>query len=387
MELTYIKTYLLCTWLLVSVADSAFGQQSSDKDGATLKSYNQLLPTPDDQEIANSPTNIILLIGDGMGLSQISSAFYYQETTPHYARFNDLGLIRTSSTVKITDSAAGATAFASGEKSYNGAIGVDADTVSIPTIVELLSAKDWKTGVISTSSITHATPACFYSHVKSRSMDDEIAAQLATSEIDFFAGGGVGYFTDSLRRDGKDYLKILKENGFNLRTDKLDKNTDVDQKHGYLLGHPALPTMLNGRGNYLTDATSLALEYFTKSKAPFFLMVEGSMIDWGGHANNAPYLISEMIDFDNTIGLALDYAEEHGNTLVIVTADHETGGFTLSSGSNYDEVVGTFSTGGHSTSLIPVAAYGPGSELFRGIYENTRIFHKMVKAIGLQQTN
>lgn len=120
------------------------------------------------------------------------------------------------------------------------------------------------------------------------------------------------------------------------------------------------------------------------------MMVEGSQVDWGGHANDADYLISELIDFDEAIGKALDFAEKNGNTLVIVTADHETGGFTLSSTpkeredgtsySDYSKVSGTFSTDGHSATLIPVFAYGPGAEAFSGVYENTEIFHKILEA-------
>ena len=317
-----------------------------------------------------------------MGLTQISSAFYFKQTIPNYARFENIGLIRTSSTVKITDSAAGATAFSAGKKSYNGAIGVDADTTSIPNIVEILSQSGWETGVISTSTITHATPACFYAHVKSRNMHEEIAAQLSTSDIDFFAGGGLDYFLDSIRADKQDILAKLKQHGFHLETKALPSKLKADQKYAALLGHEAMPTMLKGRGDFLPKATELAIDRLNADKSGFFLMVEGSMIDWGGHANDADYLISEMIDFDEAIGVALDFAEEDGNTLVVVTADHETGGFTLSSGENYDQIVGTFSTGGHSTTLVPVAAYGPGSELFRGVYENTEIFHKMMKSLS-----
>ena len=322
-----------------------------------------------------------------MGLTQISSAFYFKQTIPNYARFENIGLIRTSSTVKITDSAAGATAFSAGKKSYNGAIGVDADTISIPSIVEILSQSGWETGVISTSSITHATPACFYAHVKSRNMHEEIAAQLSASPIDFFAGGGLGYFLDSVRTDSQDLLSKLRENGFELDTNTLTSKLKPDQKYAALLGHEAMPTMLQGRGDFLPKATELAIDRLRSNGSGFFLMVEGSMIDWGGHANDADYLISEMIDFDEAIGVALDFAEKDGNTLVVVTADHETGGFTLSSGENYDHIVGTFSTGGHSTTLVPVAAYGPGSELFRGVYENTEIFHKMMKALSKTENN
>jgi alkaline phosphatase len=347
-----------------------------------------LIPVKSDHpDIAKTAKNIILLVGDGMGLTQISSAFYFKKTTPNYARFENIGLTRTSSTVRITDSAAGATAFAAGEKTYNGAIGVDADTMAIPSIVEILSREQWATGLISTSSITHATPACFYAHVKSRGMEQEIAAQMPSSDIDFFAGGGTGFFTDSLRDDKKNVLGELEANGFEVNTKRLERRHDPTKKYAYLLGDPALPAMTQGRGDFLSKATEEALDYLSSSSENFFLMVEGSMIDWGGHANDTEYLVTEMIDFDDAIGVALDYAEKEGNTLVIVTADHETGGFTLSNGVNYDEIKGTFSTGGHSTALIPVAAYGPGSELFRGVYENTGIFHKMMTALSNQESN
>ena len=369
--------------VLILLSGVIVGQNS-----AYPESYNQQIPPQQEEpQVTNAPQNIILLIGDGMGLTQISSAFYYKKSIPHYARFQNIGLMRTSSTVKITDSAAGATAFAAGKKTYNGAIGVDADTVSLPNIVEILSESGWESGLISTSSITHATPACFFAHVKSRNMHQEIAAQLSTSEIDYFAGGGLGYFVDSIRTDGMDYLATLKESGFNLETEELTANLEPGQKYAFLLGQEAMPTMLQGRGDFLPKATRSAIDLLSADGSNFFLMVEGSMIDWGGHGNDAEYLISEMIDFDDAIGVALDYAEKQGNTLVIVTADHETGGFTLSSGDNYDQIKGTFSTGGHSTALIPVAAYGPGSELFRGVYENTEIFHKMMKALAANKSN
>jgi len=382
-----MKISLLLTLTLLPIG-TVYCQQPIQENPVTIKSYDHLIPS-NRQKIRESPAakNIILLIGDGMGLSQISSAFYFKETLPHFARFNNIGLMRTSSTFLITDSAAGATAFSAGKKTYNGAIGVDSDTISIPTIVEILSDEKWKTGVISTSSITHATPASFFAHVKSRGMEEEIAAQLSTSEIDFIAGGGLGFFDDSIRTDGHDYLQTLKTNGFTVQTEQLSSAVDPNKKYAYLLASGHLATVLQGRGDFLPKATKLALNYLSTGSDNFFLMVEGSMIDWGGHGNDADFLVSEMIDFDEAIGEALDFAEKDGNTLVIVTADHETGGFTLSSGENYNEINPTFSNGGHSTALIPVAAYGPGSELFRGIYENTEIFHKMMRAITVSKSN
>jgi len=326
--------------------------------------------------------NIILLIGDGMGLSQVSSAFYYKESRPNFQRFENIGLINTSSTVKITDSAAAATSLSTGAKTYNGAIGVDSDTISKKIIVEIVSETGWNTGLIATSSITHATPASFFAHVKSRNMQEEIAAQLSASAIDFFAGGGLKFFEN--RKDGIDYKGQLKESGFTVVTDSLLNEVSSTNKYGFLLAQDGMPRKLNGRGDFLPKATTLALDYFSQENESFFLMVEGSQIDWGGHENNEEYLVSELIDFDDAIGLALDFAEKDGNTLVIVTADHETGGYTLASDDGgYNEIKGAFSTGGHSTTLIPVFAYGPGSEAFRGIYPNAKIFDKMMQAIDL----
>ena len=166
----------------------------------------------------------------------------------------------------------------------------------------------------------------------------------------------------------------------------------ASQKAGFLLANDQMPKMSEGRGDFLSDATELGIKFLSKDNTPFFIMTEGSQIDWGGHSNDAPYLIAELLDFDNLIGKVLDYAEKDGNTLVVVTSDHETGGFTLSAqkkkkadGTEYDDYskVGTsFSTGGHSATLIPVFAYGPGSEEFNGVYENTEIFSKIVKVTG-----
>lgn len=324
------------------------------------------------------PKNIILLIGDGMGLSQVSASQFYNKNATNFERFSTIGLIKTSSSSDlITDSAAGATAFASGIKTYNGAVGVTPDTLDVKTIVEQISTKGISTGLVSTSAITHATPACFYAHVKSRRMEDNIATQLVNSEIDFFAGGGSKFFNK--RKDGKDLTIQLTEKGFEVSTDKLPENI-TDKKQAILLSEKGMPTMLEGRGDFLPDATQLALDYLSKNEEGFFLMVEGSQIDWGGHANDADYLISEVLDFDKTLGVVLDFAKQHGETLVIVTADHETGGFALvADDGDYNKIKPVFSTDSHSATMIPVFTEGPGSENFGGIFENTAIYSKMIQ--------
>lgn len=352
------------------------------------------------EEAPPKAKNVILLIGDGTGLSQISSAFYFKKTSPNYARFKYIGLIKTSSSREdITDSAAGATAFASGVKTYNGAIGVADDSTQVKTLVEIVTLQHIKTGVISTSSIQHATPASFYAHVINRGLYEDISADMVVSDIDFFAGGGTKFFNK--RKDGKNLLEELKAKGFGIDTTALGDFAGIKQysKMAYLLAENHMDPVAKGRGDFLPKATELGIQFLNKdaNNSNFFIMIEGSQIDWGGHANDADYLISELIDFDDAIGKALDFAEKDGNTLVIVTADHETGGFTLSSTlkktkegksySDYNEITGTFSTNGHSATLIPVFAYGPGAEAFSGVYENTEIFHKILEATNWNNKN
>ena len=329
---------------------------------------------------AKKVKNIIFLIGDGMGLSEVSASQFYNKKTSNFERFPVIGLSKTSSASDlITDSAAGATAFASGIKTYNGALGVNTDTIAVKTIVEEISKLGVASGIISTSSIVHATPAAFYTHTKKRSMYEDIAVQLVNSDIDFFAGGGIKFFND--RKDKRDLISELEQNGFSINIESLPKNNKpiLDKKQGYLLAPNGMPKMLEGRGEFLSNATKLALESLSANEEGFFLMIEGSQIDWGGHDNDAEYLISELIDFDNTIGVALDFAKLNGETLVIVTADHETGGFTLASDErgDYNNIKPAFSTDGHSATMVPVFAKGPNAENFGGIYENTAIYNKM----------
>ncbi|PKA83433.1 alkaline phosphatase [Ulvibacter sp. MAR_2010_11] len=329
--------------------------------------------------INNKPKNIILLIGDGMGLSQISAGFYFNENPSNFERFSVIGLIKTSASDDVvTDSASSATAYASGVKTYNGAIGVTQDTLTIETIAEYVSKKNVATGIIATSSITHATPACFYSHVKSRGMYEEIAEFLPSSGIDFFAGGGLQFFNK--RKDKKDLVEELKKQGFEVTTGSLPQSLTKD-KQAILLANNSMPTILEGRGDFLPNVTKMAIESLSENPNGFFLMVEGSQIDWGGHDNDAAYLIAEQLDFEKTIGVALDFAKKNGETLVLVTADHETGGFTLATDNgDYSKIKPTFSTTGHSATLIPLFAEGPGRELFGGVYENTEVYHK-IKAL------
>ncbi|MBL3655854.1 alkaline phosphatase [Fulvivirga sediminis] len=329
----------------------------------------------------DKPLNVIFMIGDGMGLPQITSSFYYKGSPSNFERFKNIGFIKTSSkSNKVTDSAAGASAFATGNKTYNRAISVSTDTTNMPTILEKLEAKNYKTGLISLTSITHATPACFYAHVKDRDMHEDIATQLLTSGTDFFAGGGLKYF--SKRTDGRNLFDEFEKAGYTMDSTGLKSDLDANKKYGFVLAEDGIPAKIEGRGDYLLDATKLALDHLSASDSGYFLMVEGSYIDWGGHAKNAEMMVTEMLDFDKTLGYVLDYVEKHENTLLVVTADHETGGVAIGKSDRADSVAVYFTTDQHTAELIPVFSKGDHEDSFRGIYENNEINHKLAEALG-----
>jgi len=335
------------------------------------------------------PKNVILMIGDGMGLSQLSSAYYFPDKKdadrePSFSRFKYIGLAKTSSGREVvTQSPAAATAMATGYKTYNVAVGVDLDTVVRENIVEILSRKGYMTGVIATSYVTDATPAGFYAHQPERYMQKEIAMDLLKSDIDFFAGGGSRYFRDSTG------FFPFEEHGIKISYRKLKKirKPEPGSRYGFLLGLEPMPAMLDGRGDFLPKSTSIAVDFLSSGEAGYFLMVEGSQIDYAGHGNDVDYMKAEVNDFERTINTVMNYAEKNGETLVIVTADHETGGFTLgASGENdgygdYSIIEPRFASTNHSAALVPVFAFGPGAENFMGVYENTEIFHKLVSLL------
>lgn len=360
-----------------------------------LLACNQQLPKGEDQAmykadvLDNPPRNIILLIGDGMGLTQISAGMYTNGNKLNLEQFPVIGLHKSyASNDLITDSAAGATAFACGVKTFNGAIGVNPDTTAVKTILEEAEERNMATGLVATSSITHATPASFIAHVPSRNMYEEIAAYFLDTEIDFFIGGGKKYF-DQREKDERNLYAELESKGYmvsDFSKDKLEKTSvDYNKNFAYFTADAEPEKAKEGR-DYLEAAGRLAPRFLKEHTGTgFFLMIESSQIDWGGHANDSDYIVSEMIEFDRMIGDILAFAKEDEETLVILTADHETGGYSINQGSQMDSLVTAFTTDKHTGVLIPVFAYGPGSKLFAGIYENTAIHEKMRAALGLGQ--
>lgn len=325
------------------------------------------------------------MVGDGMGVSQIYAGMTGNFGQLNLERMPVVGFHKNqASNSFVVDSAAGATAFSCGVKTYNGAIGVDAAGNPVPTILEIAEENGLSTGLIATCSITHATPASFISHQPSRSLDEDIAKDFLATDIDVFIGGGRKFFAN--RKDGLNLIDSLRSRNYQIANSIEEEQQVKNGKLAAFLAEEQQARVSEGRGDELVKSTEVGLQLLQTNKKGMFLMIEGSQIDWGGHGNNTQYIVEEMIDFDKAIGRVLDFAEKDGNTLVIITADHETGGFSVNKGDTKTGMVeGKFTTGSHTGVMIPVFAYGPGSEKFAGFYENTEIFHKMVEAFGFKK--
>jgi alkaline phosphatase len=328
--------------------------------------------------------NIIIMIGDGMGIAQTYAAYTANHGFLNMFLFPFTGVSLTySSDDYITDSAAGATAFSCGEKTNNGSLGKDSAGKVLTNIFEIAKKNKLSTGFVVTCAVTHATPAAFYAHNEDRNQYDTIALDFLNESVDVAIGGGKKHFSN--RRDKRDLLAELKNKGYKFY-DNIDSiNCSKDEKVICLPVAKDLPKISNGRGDYLSDAVKKAIAVLDKDKDGYILMVEGSQIDWGNHANNIDYVTKETIDFDKTVGVALDYAKKDSNTLVIVLADHESGGLTITGGNiTKGNFTPDFSTLGHTAIPVIVYSYGPGSDMFTGVYQNTAVFYKMKEALGLE---
>jgi alkaline phosphatase len=322
--------------------------------------------------------NVIFMIGDGMGIPDVYAAMSVSDMPLNIERCPVTGLQKTfSSDNYITDSAAAGTALATGEKTKNGVIGMNSQGAKAKSILEIAEENGLATGMVSTSAITHATPASFIAHQSSRGSYEDIALDFLKTDIDVFIGGGYDHFAK--RKDKLNLIDSLKSRGYDVESsmDMILKSSSP--KLAGLTAPVHNPYRLNGRGDMLPQSSGKAIEILNKNPKGFFLMIEGSQIDFAGHANYADTLIDETLDFDKAVGVALDFAKNDGHTLVVITADHETGGVTITGGNlQTHKVKLSFSTKDHTAVMIPVYAFGPGAEKFTGIYDNTEIFRKIL---------
>ncbi|HSG28100.1 MAG TPA: alkaline phosphatase, partial [Candidatus Krumholzibacterium sp.] len=272
--------------------------------------------TGDDGPENGRPRNIILMIGDGMGLSHISAGRIARGGL-NIERMKTVGLQSTvPAEGTVTDSAASGTAMATGYKTLNGAISMDPEGVVLETVLEYAEKKGMMTGLVATCSITHATPAAFASHVPDRGMSGEIAWQISHSGVDLLIGGGLEWFLPrseegSMREDSRDPLSALGERMPVVRPGETLEVEDTVKALAVFtaMGHPpALPMREPG----LVRMTRQALDVLSAGDSGFFLMIEGSQIDWAAHDNDLETMLMEIAEFDSAVGVVLDFASAEG---------------------------------------------------------------------------
>lgn len=333
------------------------------------------------------PRNVILMIGDGMGPAQLTLA-RYQKGDLAVHRMPVSGLSYTQSLRDfVTDSAAAATALAAGERVANGAVGQRPDGTRIRSVVEVAEELEMWTGLVATSRVTHATPAAMATHVPSRAQEHAIAEQLAASGVEVLLGGGRDMFRG--RPDGRDLIQEMIRGGYSYVHTASELTLASTRVTGRLLGlfsPAAMPKVTEGRSPALKAMALAALRVLARSPRGFFLMVEGSQIDWGGHQNDVDYVLHETVDFDDALDAVLRFLSDAGiedETLVVVTADHETGGLTLHANPKLRlGVEPRWTTEGHTGVPVPVFARGPAALRFSGVQDHARIGRELIRLVS-----
>jgi alkaline phosphatase len=357
---------------------------------------------------ADSPRSIILVIVDGGGIGQHTFSYYFADRYAP-ARFDHVGLvtthaadkqfvttsveaakalasgvktIETAGWRKVTDSGASATALASGVKTYYEAIGVDIGVEPVKNIVEFAQDMNMATGLVSTSSITDATPASFAAHIDDRDKEDVIARQMAQSGINVLFGGGLKFFTDKAN-GGVQKINLLQ----NLRADgvqvvaALDEISYPAERVVGLFSKRGMPKAIDGRSPTTSAMAEAALKVLDVDKDGFFLMVEESQVDWAGEDNDPDYMLGEMESLNDLVDMILDYQESNTDVLVVMVADHEAGGLSIVDKSYKPGLKSAWQTTDHTGNFVPVFATGPGADYFDGILDNTDIGQQLISLI------
>ena len=315
--------------------------------------------------------NVILLIGDGMGMGAVNAGMWANGGRLTMTNLHTFGYVRTQSADRFTtDSAASGTAYATGEKTNNGYLGKDPEKNDLQNIPERLAPLGFACGVLSTDNLNGATPAAFFAHQSARGNKEEIWADLPGSSL-IFASAGTQATYEGMPLSSQEAIR----RAFTVVYDPADPAVASSKKLLYL------PEKVDAtRGDYLPATTEMAIDYLAaRSKKGFFLMVEGAHIDHGEHDNDAATTVKEMLDFDKAVEAAIRFAERDGHTLVIISADHETGATTLLKGDPAENYVSLgFASTGHSPMMVPLFAYGPRSRDFSCVQENSDVSRKIV---------
>ncbi len=335
----------------------------------------------------SKPVNVILMIADGVGINQISGSLYQYNHTLLVEKMPFIGLQKTNSFNSLnTDAAAAATAIACGVKSFEGAIGVNMDSTSIPSVIKIGAENNMKTGLVTTSKMTHESSAAFWAHSSDYLNEEFIASQLPESPLDLIIGGGKKFFTD--REDKKNMLKELQSKGYQTLTILPDANSfptaDITKKYVAFTAVDLPLTVMEGR-KYFSSAVSFAIDFLNtkdKKNEGFFLLVNSAQVALGARLNNPDYMLSEYNDFDETLAKVLDFAERDKETLVIVTSTYETGGYSINPGSKREKLQHEFTGKTTTGTIVPVFSQGPGAIKFTGFFENTDFLPRLKALFG-----
>jgi len=333
------------------------------------------------------PKNIILFIGDGMGIGHITAAKTTKGTL-NLEEFKTMGLLTPHACdAFIVSSMSSTTALATGVQTKKGCLAISPSGKPLKTVLEYAEEKGKSTGLITTASITDATPACFASHGNDRKAESIIAEQITASGVDVLFGGGLSFFIPqstkgSSRKDEKNLIAELRKRYEVVTTSEGFREIKSPEGVFAFLAMKYMPSA-DKLEISLTEMTEKAIEILSANKNGFFLMVEGAQIDWAGHRGDSEGIIRETIALDDAVGAALEFAKKNGDTLIIVTADHETGGYTVLDGSVKEKKVkiAVCASTWHTGNMVPVFAYGPGSEAFGGIHKNTIVGKTMIDYI------
>lgn len=398
--LSIIGILVLCSLLTIALLNILLEHYDyslvSKKAGEPFYPEKSFLPTlPPLPPVDDRPIkNIILIIGDGMGINQIELARYrYYGITGrlNMERMPFLALVETKpiSADLITDSAAGATALATGHKTRNKMIGMSSDSVARPSLLEALQQIGWKTGLITSSGITDATPASFAAHVPHRDLQHEIAIQMADHKVNFLAGA-TGGFEGVYPNQKYSIAKYAESLGYEVVKSKSALAAANDSLvlafFDNIQQDPMYKDKAPQRDITLAEITSEALQRLDGSNG-FLLMVEEEGTDTGGHINDINFLTEHLKQLDDAVKVALDFAIANGETLVIVTADHETGGLTFPKGNMRSSIDIHWSTAGHTGAPVPLYAYGPHASKFSGKLKNTDLVKIIGKLLDLKEFN
>ena len=372
--------------LFLSLAAFAIMSMTAMAEPANVQTYT--FPTPYQVEKIAPPKgggkvkNVILMIGDGMSLMHIEAAWTCKRGHLCLENAQYTGISKTPASNRlITDSGSGGTSLATGYKTRYHAVGVDSTGRPLESLNVLAHKAGKANGIAVTCRLWDATPCDFVAHNLDRNKEQDLILDYLNAPLDYVFGGGAKYFEH--RDDGRNIFSELEKKGYRVaRT--LDELWHCKSGKIYAVPYPVDTPVPAERGDLLAKASLKGIDLLNQNKNGFFMMIEGSQLDDYGHFNQLDMLMQETLDFDQTIGAVMKWAAADGQTLVVVTADHQTGGPTVLGGDYHTGTVQVnFSTRDHSGTMVPVYAFGPGSENFTGFMDNTEIFWKIKRLLGL----